>query len=217
MKKMEYEKNVFVYAGEGTCFIKDVMGALRLLGIEFSKVYESGVCDSGLVGCDVLIIPGGWPQKYSANLGETGMENIRSFVKGGGRYVGICAGAYLAASTFRLDKGNVPGIGLADVSANMESEKFLPGFLREVEFTGVTDLSVGMPKKTMMWYENGPMLEAKGEETIARFSNGSAAIVGSAFGKGYAVLFSPHPEGCASCREDPTARGALRLLRNAIL
>jgi len=44
---------------------------------------------------DVLLIPGGFAQNTLDALGKAGGERVRAFVRSGGGYVGICAGAYL--------------------------------------------------------------------------------------------------------------------------
>ena len=44
---------------------------------------------------DVLLIPGGFAQNTLDALGKAGSERVRAFVRSGGGYVGICAGAYL--------------------------------------------------------------------------------------------------------------------------
>ena len=45
---------------------------------------------------DVLVVPGGKASIQGSALGGEGRSAIRSFVRGGGGYVGVCAGAYLA-------------------------------------------------------------------------------------------------------------------------
>ncbi|MDD1746375.1 MAG: BPL-N domain-containing protein [Methanomassiliicoccales archaeon] len=45
---------------------------------------------------DALIFSGGDGFRMAEELGEDGMRRVRDFVSAGGRYIGICAGAYLA-------------------------------------------------------------------------------------------------------------------------
>jgi len=45
----------------------------------------------------VVIFGGGWAGGYNRYLNESGFQNIRAFVRRGGGFFGICAGAYLAA------------------------------------------------------------------------------------------------------------------------
>lgn len=53
----------------------------------------------------LLIIPGGRDCFYHTALDGAGTEKIRSFVQEGGGYLGICAGAYFAASSIEFEKG----------------------------------------------------------------------------------------------------------------
>jgi putative intracellular protease/amidase len=58
---------------------------------------DSGqVRDGILTGFDILFVPGGWASLKIKALGEAGVQKIRDFVHGGGRYVGFCGGAGLA-------------------------------------------------------------------------------------------------------------------------
>ncbi len=53
---------------------------------------------------DVFWLPGGWSGDYWSRLSTQGMENLRQFVRQGGRFVGVCAGAFFA-STILLWEG----------------------------------------------------------------------------------------------------------------
>jgi glutamine amidotransferase-like uncharacterized protein len=211
------EKNIFVYSGKGSSFLDDITFALERMEVGFSKIDERGVLNGKLDGCDVLIIPGGWPQKYSKNLGDEGFQKIRNFVRKGGKYIGICAGAYLASKKFELDDNeSFRGLGISDVKVKMEVKKFLPGKMRGIEFVSDSAIMKGCAKQLKIWYENGPMMTARKNEIKAQFDNSSAAIVQSRYGKGYVILFSPHPEGSIDGGIDPEKSGTIELLMNAI-
>lgn len=53
----------------------------------------------------LLIMPGGRDVPYEEKLKGEGNDIIRDYVKQGGSYLGICAGAYYAASSIVFDKG----------------------------------------------------------------------------------------------------------------
>lgn len=53
----------------------------------------------------LLIIPGGRDIYYHAKLDGLGTQIIRSYVEGGGSYLGICAGAYFACKNIEFEKG----------------------------------------------------------------------------------------------------------------
>jgi glutamine amidotransferase-like uncharacterized protein len=69
----------------------------------------------------LLIVPGGRDIFYHSLLDGRGTDKIRSFVENGGKYLGICAGAYFACRTIEFEKG-----GLLEVCAS-RSLQFFPG------------------------------------------------------------------------------------------
>jgi len=48
---------------------------------------------------DIIYMPGGMANFYTVGLGNKGINNLRNFVKNGGGYIGICAGAYFASDS----------------------------------------------------------------------------------------------------------------------
>ena len=68
----------------------------RALGIEPKVLTSADVRDGGLDGSDILFVPGGWASDKTVSLGGAGADAIRSFVEGGGSYLGFCGGAGLA-------------------------------------------------------------------------------------------------------------------------
>jgi glutamine amidotransferase-like uncharacterized protein len=208
---------VMVYTGKGTSFAKDVMTSLRKLKIPFHKIKEKDILQDKLNKYSILIIPGGWPNKYAHNLGSKGYDKIRKFVKNGGRYIGICAGADIASKKFEVKEGKFSGLGLINSIAKMEVRKILSGRLREIN-TSKSFLTRNCPKKIKIWYENGPVFEPnKSMRIIATYENSNAAIVYSRYGKGSVILFSPHPEGNLEDKIDPIKYGTIILLKNALV
>jgi glutamine amidotransferase-like uncharacterized protein len=66
---------------------------------------------SGLLACSqknspdmvMLIMGGGFDLGFEKMLGQRGTSIIREFVKSGGYYLGICAGAYFATDYVQFD------------------------------------------------------------------------------------------------------------------
>jgi len=54
---------------------------------------------------ELIIFPGEADSEYEKNLEKIGCEKIRNFVKSGGKYLGICAGAYFAGNSLEFAKG----------------------------------------------------------------------------------------------------------------
>jgi len=206
-------EGICVYAGSGAVLARDVEVALDKLAMPYRGVDEQDIKGSGLEDCSSLIIPGGYTAQCVDALGEEGFEQIREFVAGGGGYVGICAGAYIAARKVEVP-GRPPGLGIIEI----ENDRKAGQGLRTITIIQPEHPVVkGYTEEVSIWYQNGPMIEAgKGVEVLAVYEKGSAAIVCSTYGEGRVVIFSPHPEGSLEAGIDPAELGTLKLLDNAI-
>jgi putative intracellular protease/amidase len=160
---------------------------------------------------DILIFPGGRGRAQGQALGEAGRANIKRYVQRGGRYIGICAGAYLATARFPDYLAIVNAyhhrpweMGRGQVTVTL-TEAGVRYFNRPV-----TPFSVRYANGPMLTHENGllPDLDMPDYETLATFTSsppeghelaptvmpGQPAIIASTFGEGRIVLVSPHPE-----------------------
>jgi cytosolic carboxypeptidase protein 6 len=156
---------------------------------------------------DVVIFAGGSASKQAETIGEEGRKEVRNFIENGGGYIGICAGAYLAASGFSW--------GLELLDARTVSPKWRRGVGDvKMELTEAGRRILGdLRGEQDVWYANGPILEPaelpeiEDYEVLAWFRTeladndtppgimvGSPAILSGALGKGRVVCFSPHPE-----------------------
>jgi type 1 glutamine amidotransferase len=156
---------------------------------------------------DVVVFPGGSGSGQSKGLGETGLRNVREFVRQGGGYVGICAGAYLACASFDW--------GLAILNAGTVSSKWRRGqAMLELECTGDAVPVFGeVSGRFKIHYNNGPILkpwtrtDLPAYTTLAVFRTEVAehgappgvqisapAQAVATFGKGRVFVSSPHPE-----------------------
>jgi glutamine amidotransferase-like uncharacterized protein len=198
------DKLVCVYAGTGAVLAKDVEVALDKLAMPYLEVDERD--------CSLLIVPGGYTAKYVDALGEEGFEQIREFVAGGGGYIGICAGAYIAARNVEVP-GRPPGLGIIEI----ENERKAGQGIRTITIAKPEHPVVkGYTREVGIWYQNGPVMKAgEGVETLAVYEEGGAAIVCSN-GHGRVIIFSPHPEGSLEGGVAPEEAGTLKLLENAI-
>lgn len=167
---------------------------------------EVGTTDLGAF--DVVVFPGGSGGGQSKAIGEAGLNNVREYVRGGGGYVGICAGAYLACSNFSWSLGIM--------NASTVSSKWRRGQgLLEIELMPEGKPVLGkVDDRFKVRYNNGPIIKPGDREdlpaftTLARFRtemalNGTPVGVMvdspshaiSTFGKGRVFISSPHPEG----------------------
>ncbi|NQT12815.1 MAG: glycosyltransferase family 39 protein, partial [Planctomycetes bacterium] len=187
-------------------------------GLTLALLAPSDIRAGGLDPFDVLIVPGGNSIKQRSALGNAGREAVREFVRAGGGYVGICAGANLAAITHewslkfvnaRTMTGvrHVPGHG-------MQKASFRGWGTVSVELTRIgQELLRNTPASAQMEYTGGPILLPANEYSLPDYISlgffrsevwrhafqketmiNSPAIVAACFGEGRVVLFSPHPE-----------------------
>lgn len=124
---------------------------------------------------------------------------IRQFVKGGGRYLGFCLGAYLA--------GHSPGFDLLSSNSDAEEEISQPGAqvkhpndtVIQVNWTFSTGPKAGQTAfNRWLYFQDGAVIELSKHSSgvvLGRYSsNGDAAATLSRFGKGWVGLVGPHPE-----------------------
>lgn len=207
---------IAIYSGKGGELAQDVEDALKKLGLSAKRLDESNL-SSTIKNCRVVIFPGGHTELLVSTLGEDGFEAIREFVLKGGSYIGICAGAYLAAPRVRV-KGNPPGLGIIPI----RNKRIRDIGIREIEISDNSHpITSGYSGQLPIYYQNGPfILLGKGVKVLAKFKTRGfrtyAAIVTARYGKGKVILFSPHPEGSSQGGIKPEEIGSLNLLKNAI-
>jgi len=156
----------------------------------------------------VLVVPGGSGSGEAKAITAAGREALRRFVRNGGGYVGVCAGAYLAASNYSwslalidarvIDRAHWKrGKGTVSIELTPEGRRILGG----------SDGTFAVR------YANGPLLAAAERPDIpdfvplAHFRSeiaengapkgvmlGTPAIVAGRWGRGRVVAASPHLE-----------------------
>jgi glutamine amidotransferase-like uncharacterized protein len=171
---------------------------------------------------DVLVQPGGSGSKQAEALGVDGRDAIKQFVKNGGGYVGICAGAYLATTDYDWSLG----ILNAKVVDRKHWARGSGSVQLRLTALGKQVLGVGDDLVTAD-YNQGPLLapddkpELPQYEALALFETeiaekgapkgvmpGTTAIARTTFGKGRVICLSPHLERSA---------GLDGAIRNAVL
>jgi glutamine amidotransferase-like uncharacterized protein len=177
-------------------------------GFDVKLITAKEVRDGVLKNFDVVIHPGGSGSGQAKALGDEGRNHVRKFVRDGGGFVGVCAGAYLASAEYPW------ALKLLDARV-LDDEHWA---------RGVGEVRLHLPKTgklafgsneavATIYYENGPLLGPADREDIPDFESlatfeteirendapkgimkGTTAIARGKFGKGRVVCFSPHPE-----------------------
>ena len=190
--------------GRGPACIDRILGDA---GMQVVRVGPEEIAAGALAQFDLVIFPGGSGSREAAAIGNSGREQVRRFVEGGGGCVGICAGAYLCTSGYDwslkiLNAKTVSplwrrGVGTVQMELTPEGRRILGD--------GAGPLAVH--------YASGPIITRAAQaslpdyEVLAFFrselaKNGtpvgiminSPAIVSARYGKGRVMSISPHPE-----------------------
>ena len=202
---------VAVYYGPGVGPLTTILVLEKLATSvgAMAEVIGAGEVRSGwLSQFDAVIFPGGSGSKQAAGLGEEGRKVVRAFLDGGGGYVGICGGAYLASYDYTWS------LRILDVEV-IDRKHWRRGTgVVKAEMTSAGRSILGGPAGQFdIRYANGPILapadaaDLPDATVLARFrsevaQNGAPkgvmpntpAVVCGRFGQGRAVIFSPHPE-----------------------
>ena len=190
---------VGIYAGRGSwpenvTALQNFLAHFDIPGETFAEGDLPGVGDR----FDAIWFPGGFSAEYRAYVPDH--ERIREYVAGGGVFLGVCAGAYYAATIMVWEGEARDGaLGLLDGRA-VGPEPRLASWGRPTPVTLREPGGAGHgPGETVeLYYLDGPYFlpdDPEAVEVLARYQvNGEAAIVASDFGAGRVVLMGPHPE-----------------------
>jgi glutamine amidotransferase-like uncharacterized protein len=164
---------------------------------------SSMIIDGYLDKQTLLIMPGGADLYFCEKLNDIGNQRIRDFVKNGGSYLGICAGAYYACSQLDWGCGEITGTRELDFY-NGKSTGPVYEWVENSEsiYNGswikAAEIERSDGHKFLTQYNGGPVFEnIDGSNVIARYKgleSNPPAIVQGNFGEGKYILSSPHIE-----------------------
>lgn len=154
-------ENILIYSGPGVgpnslantvSTIKSTVGnkySVKTVGPEV-LVQKDWMQDTAL-----LIMPGGADIPYMEMLRGQANSNIKLYVENGGKYIGICAGAYYSADRIEFAKGD----SILEVIGEREL-KFFPGVVIGPTYSGFSynaEDTSGLRAAKVFWQElNGP-------------------------------------------------------------
>jgi len=150
---------------------------------------------------------GAYPEQYAGGLGEAGVKALREFVEAGGTLITLNN-----ASNFAIERLGVPVKNL--LKGVSPREFYCPGSILRTELDTELNLSFGLEKESIAWFENSPVFEVTDPKTvkvIARYPKaenallsgwilgdklirGKAAMVEAKIGNGRVILFGFRPQ-----------------------
>ncbi len=192
----------------------------RDFGFMVENVTRKQIRDNDLDGFDLLHCPGG----HHVVLNQIEIRNIRSFVRRGRGFVGICAGAHFIAHARLLNirVKIVRASGIYNMRL-IRKHPVIRGFRtvpRSPERGGCNPVPHTNLGRLMVDRGNGAfMLAGRGALAIATYDNDDefAGIIVGSHGRGRVAAFSCHPQVTARYKGISTDRRAHLLLRNAAL
>ena len=214
--------NVLVYTGLGSShswlWFADSMENLGLLDLRF------GTADAfqRKIEADVVVLSGGDAFRMAEELGPKGFHALERFVRDGGTYLGICAGAYLPLHSrsfpqpkFDLVRARVANIAPLEAAKMLPPKYFVKCGNRVVyqPLRGTVTISTSFGLLPAPLYGGPCWLGSEDAQIIARYSSiardaslivpreqAEAAVVGKVaglykdLGKGKLILLGPHAE-----------------------
>ena len=198
------------------------VAAMLRLAPEYEVVPLSAadIAAGALEGNDMLLMPGGGSKTEFIALGPAGQDAVKRFVRGGGGYYGICAGAFLVRQS---------DVGLCLVPFTDDKPEHYRGWApMKIAFTdeGRKVFGADADVRTVMYW-GGPVFVPGGEtadadvKVLATYAGrlintsfpkpvktmaGKGAILGGRVGKGKVYVQGPHPE-MWECNQDLVRSG----------
>jgi glutamine amidotransferase-like uncharacterized protein len=209
-----------------------ILGSIPSCTWEILSPKDVRSSSNGLSRFDVLIFPGGRAHKQAEALGEEGRRAVKDFIRSGGGYLGICAGAFLASTQYEWSLGFVntrtlhgdremSGIGIRSMAdrgpGSVQIELTPEGRSIFGDRPGPIDISFsgGPVFPGPMHHDLPPCIPLAHYRTeLANYTPqrgtmiGTPAIFAATFGAGRVITISPHPE---------TTKGAEFLVKLAVL
>ncbi len=199
---------IFVDSGVWPVGARSIAGALESAGVRTRLLDGSQLRRNELSHLDAVVLPGGWAPHQWAAAGDAGLAALERYVQEGGRCLAACAGAYLVSSVVRYEgatyryplalfdgvaEGPVPGLAPYPQCGPVALTPTEQGQRRGLgRITGKT-----------FYFSGGPSFRyGTNVAVLARYDDGSAAVIARPYGHGEVVLTGVHFE-----RSAPAAGG----------
>lgn len=184
---------ILLFSGRGTS-PGDVAAVEKILSREHLEYSSVGTRQlNGLTELEIrkyrfLIIPGGNFEQIGKTLTPSAAANIRGAVRSGLNYLGICAGAFFASNSRDNGLNLTSGVRFGFYAAEGR------GIRKST--VAITDAS---GQTLDQYWEDGPQLTGWGD-VVARYPDGTPAIVEGRYGSGWLILSGVHPEAPSDWR-----------------
>jgi len=176
-------KTIALFVYDPKCSVQSNNGIIKALdGHYHFKLFSKNEVEDGFFNnVDAVAVPGGFGDADSYDsLFKYNGRTVKKYIKSGGRYLGICMGAYWASSLY------------LNILDNVEAVQYLkrPGTDTRRPHAKNINISWRGEPMNMFWYDGCALIGDGDKEVIATYSNGDAmAIIQNRIG-----LIGCHPE-----------------------
>lgn len=186
------DTKAMIYKGPGACegCPESIGDVLKEMGIGVHYIRPGQLTLERLRKADLYVQPGGtdYVEDTMKALSKSEVEAIRSYVREGGRYFGVCAGGFLAGEWAEDPGKHVRAFGLIPGTV-FEESKDRKARAEPVKWHG---------KSYWLYFQDGPKFDptgVPGAEVWATYAHTDhAAAMMASFGRGRVGLIGPHPE-----------------------
>lgn len=188
---------ILLFNGAGTS-PNDVAATESILkdaGLSYSTVNSSQLnrmTELQLREYRLLIVPGGNFIKIGNGVSSHAITTVRTSVRNGLNYLGICAGAFFASDS---------GFPSLNLTSGVRF-KFYEAEARGIRKSAVPVSIADGPTLDQYW-EDGPQLSGWGV-VVAKYPDGTPAIVQGTYGNGFVILSGVHAEAPDNWRRGMT-------------
>ena len=175
---------IALFVADPFCSVQSVNGIITALGNDYTfKLFSKNEVEQGFFdGIDIVAVPGGFGDASSFDrLFKANQNSVKKFVAQGGKYLGICMGAYWAGSYY---------LNLLD---SVDAEQYINRPNTDTRRPHAKDINIvwqGHPNR-MFFYDGCALVgDTNKFNTIATYANGDAmAIIQNNIG-----IIGCHPE-----------------------
>jgi glutamine amidotransferase-like uncharacterized protein len=205
--KTEHKSAVVALYSDKGCWNESMQAAEKMfqwMGCSVALVDARYINKIGLNDFRILCVPGGNMRQYARSLSSRGEDSIRAFLHSGGAYIGICGGAYFAASKV-MWQGNelsMDPLALFDGTAKGPINEIVsyPNYgMCKVDIADATHtIMASESTQASMLYYWGPALlpdDSTNLKILGRYDTGNQPMMlAFEYGRGRVFLVGTHPE-----------------------
>ena len=198
--------DVALYSDKGAdedC-IQATTNMFKWMGYTVALMNAGRINNEGLDNFRILCVPGGNMYQYAQDISPGGKAKIRSFIRNGGGYIGICGGAYFASEKVIWQGRQLsmtplrifPGTARGPIN---EVVPFPDYGMCKVDIVDPTHpITRSEPDSAWILYYWGPMLIPNKDANVAilgKYDRGNQpAMIAFEYGLGRVFIIGTHPE-----------------------